>query len=145
MADTMTVEAQWREGFRFDLNTESGHQFTVDASTEVGGANAGARPTELLLAANATCMGMDVVSMLRKMRQEVRDYKLRITGLRADDHPRIFTHILIEHFIEGEVEPAKLAHAIELSEEKYCTVSAMLNKVAKIETKYVVNGNNAPA
>ncbi|MGE5531336.1 MAG: OsmC family protein [Bacteroidota bacterium] len=138
MADTITVEAQWRDGFHFDLNTQSGHQLTADAAVEVGGADEGPRPTELLLAANATCMGMDVVSMLRKMRQDVRGYKLKITGQRADDHPRIFTYILIEHFIEGEVEETKLAHAIELSEEKYCTVSAMLNKVAKIETKYVI-------
>ncbi|MHB8995954.1 MAG: OsmC family protein [Armatimonadota bacterium] len=138
MADTMSAQAQWRDGFRFDITTGTGHELTVDASAEVGGGDAGARPTELLLAANATCMGMDVISILRKMRQEVRSYTLKITGERADDHPRIFTHILIEHFIEGEVEEAKLAHAIELSEEKYCTVSAMLNKVARIETKYVI-------
>lgn len=135
----MNAQAQWRDGFRFEIITGTGHEFTVDASAEVGGTDAGARPTELLLAANATCMGMDVISILRKMRQEVRSYALKITGERADEHPRIFTHILIEHFIEGEVEEAKLAHAIELSEEKYCTVSAMLNKVARIETKYVIN------
>jgi putative redox protein len=142
MPDVMTAEAQWRDGFRFDLLTGTGHELTVDASTEVGGTDAGPRPTELLLAANATCMGMDVISILRKMRQDVRGYKLKISGQRADDHPRVFTHILIEHFIEGDVEEAKLAHALELSEEKYCTVSAMLNKVAKIETKYVIESGN---
>lgn len=140
MRDTMTIEANWQEGFRFEAHTGTGHDLTLDASVEVGGTDAGARPIELLLVANATCMGMDVVSILRKMRQEIKSYRVKVTGERAEDHPMIFTHILIEHFVEGEVEEAKLAHAIQLSTEKYCSVGAMLSKAAKIETKYVVNG-----
>lgn len=139
MPDIMSIEANWRQGFHFDVHTGTGHDLTVDASPEVGGSNDGPRPIELLLVANATCMAMDVISILRKMRQEVRSYRLKATGERVDEHPRIFKHILIEHFLEGDVEEGKLAHAIRLSEEKYCSVSAMLDKVAKIETKYTVN------
>jgi putative redox protein len=138
MADLMYAEARWQEGMQFDVRTGSGHEITVDASADHGGGDAGPRPVGLLLVANATCMGMDVVSILQKMRQEVKAYTLKVTGERADDHPRVFTHILIEHVLEGQVDEAKLAHAIELSEEKYCSVSAMLNKVARIETRYVV-------
>jgi putative redox protein len=138
MPDIMSIEANWQHGFHFDVHTGTGHDLTVDASPEVGGNNDGPRPIELLLVANATCMGMDVISILQKMRQEVRAYRLRVTGERSEDHPKVFTHILIEHFIEGDVEEGKLAHAIRLSEEKYCSVSAMLDKVAKIETSYVL-------
>ena len=136
MPDFMSIEANWRHGFHFDVHTGTGHDLTVDASPAVGGTDHGPRPIELLLVANATCMGMDVVSILQKMRQDVRSYRLRVTGERADDDPRVFTHILIEHFLEGNVEEGRLAHAIRLSEERYCSVSAMLNKVAKIETQY---------
>lgn len=138
MPDIMSIEANWQHDFHFDIHTGTGHDLTVDASPEVGGNNDGPRPIELLLVANATCMGMDVISILQKMRQEVRSYRLKVTGERSDDHPKVFTHILIEHFIEGDVEEGKLAHAIRLSEEKYCSVSAMLDKVAKIETSYVL-------
>lgn len=138
MPNTMSIEATWQEGFRFEAHTGSGHDLTLDASVEVGGGDAGARPIELLLVANATCMGMDVVSILRKMRQEVTGYRVRVTGERAPEHPMIFTRILLEHFVTGNVEASKLAHAIKLSEEKYCSVGAMLGKAAKIETRFEI-------
>lgn len=138
MADYMNIEAVWSSGLRFEVHTGSGHHLTIDGSVDNGGTDAGPRPVELLLVANATCMGMDVVNILQGMRQPVRGYRLQVSGRRADEHPRVFTEILIEHFLEGEVAEEKLAHAIQLSEEKYCSVLAMLNKVAKVEMKYTV-------
>lgn len=139
MPDYLNAKMEWQQGLQFVAETGSGHTLVVDGSPEFGGQDEGPRPVELLLVANATCMGMDVISTLQKMRQNVTSYRLRVRGERRDEYPRVFTHIIIEHCIHGEVASDKLRRAIELSEEKYCSVSAMLEKVATIETRYCIN------
>lgn len=138
MAETMRVEAVWGEGMRFDAATGSGHEMVLDAGAEHDGQDQGPRPVEILLAAQAGCTGMDVISILKKMRQPVTGYQVRVTGERRDDFPRIFTKIMVEHILQGDLDEDKVAHAVELSEEKYCSVSAMLREAAQLEVKWTI-------
>jgi len=134
----LQAEVIWEEGLRFRGKAASGHEIILDADVSHGGSNAGPRPVELLLIANAACTGMDVISILQKMRQPVEGYRLRITGERREEHPRIFTKIVIEHIVKGDIDEERLAHAVKLSDEKYCSVSAMLRGVAKIEALWTI-------
>lgn len=96
---------------------------------------------EMLLIGLAGCTGMDVISILRKKRQQVTGYEVRVRGERADDHPMVFTEIVVEHIISGhDVSPEAVARAVELSETKYCGAGAMLGKTAKlIQTLRIVD------
>ncbi|NPV49181.1 MAG: OsmC family protein [Armatimonadetes bacterium] len=138
MPAELNVEAQWQGGWRFDALTGTGHTVVMDAAVEDEGTEAGARPMELLLVGIAGCTAMDVVSILKTMRQEVRSYRVKVTGRRRDDHPKVFTHILIEHFVQGDVSEDRLARAVELSNQKYCSAQAMMRGVAEIETRYEI-------
>jgi putative redox protein len=96
-------------------------------------------PMELLLIALGGCTGADVVSILDKKRQRVTAYEIEVRGERRAEHPRIYTSIEVVHRFRGHnIEPKAVAHAIELSETKYCSVSAMLAVAAKITTRYEI-------
>jgi putative redox protein len=136
MPDTLNAEVTWRENLQFVATTGSGHELVLDASAEFGGEDAGPRPMEMLLVGNAGCTGMDVVSILKKMRQPVVGYRVRVTGHRRQEEPRIFTRIVIEHILQGDLEEDKVAHAVELSEQKYCSASAMLGAVAEMDVSW---------
>lgn len=138
MPDSKQAEAVWQEDLRFVGISGSGHEIVMDASDEYGGQNAGARPMELLLVGLAGCTGMDVVSVLGKMRQVVTGYRVRVTGQRADTDPHVYTHILVEHLLQGDLDEAKVKHAVELSDTKYCSAAAMLKCVAKMEVKWTI-------
>lgn len=138
MPSGMNVEAVWQGGWRFDTRTGTGHTVVMDAAVEDEGTEAGPRPMELLLVGLAGCTGMDVVSILDTMRQEVKSYRVRVTAQRREEHPKVFTHILIEHLVTGQVSEDRLARAIELSSQKYCSAQAMLREVAVIETRYEI-------
>jgi putative redox protein len=79
---------------------------------------------------------VDVVMILQRQRQPLEDLQVRVRGERAPDHPRVYTHITIEYIVRGDIDEAKLQRAIQLSEEKYCSASAMLGKTATIEHTY---------
>jgi putative redox protein len=140
MADgkTESVTLALTDDMSFDADFVTGHQVTFDAAREEGGENRGPRPTQVLLASFAACTAMDVIAILRKMRQPVEDYRLVVEGERATEHPRVFTHIKITHMLVGNISEERLAHAIELSDERYCSVGAMLRQVATIETTFEV-------
>ena len=128
-----------RDGMAFDAVADSGHGLALDASPEVGGANRGARPMELLLLGLGGCTGMDVISLLRKMRQEVTAYRVELAADRADDHPKVMTAITITHVVTGRgLDPAKVRRAVELSATRYCPASAMLCAAAPIRHRYRV-------
>lgn len=116
----------------------SGHWTIMDTLPEVGGNSGATTPMELVLLALGGCTGMDVLSMLKKMGQPVEDYRIELEGERSDEHPKVYTKIRLTHVVKGKVDPERLAHAIELSETKYCSVSAMLKKSVEIETDYRV-------
>lgn len=137
MAETMTAQSKLATGMRFEIEIGSGHHITVDAAEHGGGHNEGSRPMELLLAGLAGCTGMDIISILRKQRQQVTDYEVHVTGTRAEEHPMVFVKITVEHIITGHrIQTEAVERAIRLSEERYCGVGAMLGKVAHITHTY---------
>jgi putative redox protein len=133
MVETMTARARLMEGMRFMAESGSGHIVNMDASVEHGGADLGFRPMELLLVGLAGCTAMDVISILRKKRQDVRGYTAAASGVRAETNPMVFTEITVEHRVFGhEIDPEAVRRAIELSETRYCGAGAMLGKTARL-------------
>ena len=133
MANDMTVRATLETGMRFDVETGSGHHVILDAAEHNGGKNSGPQPMEMLLVALAGCSGMDILTILRKKRQDITGYELRIHGMRAEEHPKVYLDITLEHIFSGHnIRPEAVERAIELTEERYCGASAMLGKTATI-------------
>jgi len=109
---------------RFIATSGSGHSIVLDNAT----GDTGMRPAELIPAAVAGCTAMDVISILRKKRQEIDRYEVRASGEQLDEHPNAFTRIDIVHVVEGrEIDPEAVRRAIELSATKYCSVGATLS------------------
>lgn len=137
MAREGKAEARWAGQLRFEATSGSGHTLTLDSGPGGSENDAGPSPMELLMVALAGCTGMDVISTLQKMRQDVRTYEVKVHGVRAEEHPRVYTAVTIEHVVTGHnVEERAVARAIELSETKYCGVSNTLNKTARLTTSY---------
>ena len=127
----------WRGDMHFKAESPSGYTLTLDASEQVGGQGMGFRPMELLLIGLAGCTAMDVISILKKKRQDVTGFEVHVRAERADTHPRIYTDIHVEYIVRGrEIKPEAVARAIELSETKYCSAQAMLGKSAHITHSY---------
>jgi len=139
MANDMTVRATLETGMRFDVETGSGHHIILDAAEHNGGQNSGPQPMEMLLVALAGCSGMDILTILRKKRQDITGYELRIHGMRAEEHPKVYLDITLEHIFSGHnIRPEAVERAIELTEERYCGASAMLGKTATIGHKFSI-------
>lgn len=134
----MKTTINWNGKMSFSSTTPSGHEVKMDASEEVGGENSGARPTELVLNAVAGCTGIDIISILQKMRLEPTSFHMDIEAHRADDHPKRFTDIHIHYTFEGDLPEEKVVRAIKLSKDKYCSVSHSLNAI--ITASYSLNG-----
>jgi putative redox protein len=133
MAETMTAQVKLETGMRFDAASGSEHHVILDASEKDGGQNAGFRPMELLLVGLGGCTGMDVISILRKKRQQVTGYEVHVTGIRAEDYPMVFVEITVEHVVTGHhIQPEAVERAVQLSEQRYCGAGAMLGKVAHL-------------
>lgn len=123
------VEIKFVDSMTFIGKGDSNHWVVMDAAESSGGMNAGTRPMELVLVALGGCTGMDVVSILRKKRVKFDKFEIKINAERAEEHPRIYTKIEVEYLIYGEeISPKDIEHAIELSQSKYCSVSAILKK-----------------
>ena len=124
---------------QFLAETESGHTVTLDAKPEVGGHDTGPRPVELLIVGTAGCTAMDVISILRKMRQDVTGLQVRVVGERAEEHPKKITAIHIAYTVTGRgLDEQKVQQAINLSETKYCPAMASLRPGAPITSEYVI-------
>lgn len=129
----MEAKAVWNGKMSFEGSVGSGFKLPMDTSIESGGEDNGFRPMELLLVGLAGCTAMDVISILKKKRQDVTDFEVRVQGKRATEHPKIFTDIHLEYVVTGKgIEREAVERAVELSEEKYCSAQAMLNKAARI-------------
>src|SRR5579859_2276089 len=137
MAREAIAQAQLAGEMRFDVETGSGHRVILDTTKENGGQDTGPSPMEMLLVALAGCAGIDIISMLRKMRQEVSGYEICVHGTRVEEHPRVYNQITVEHIVTGHnIQPDAVQRALKLSEETYCSVNAMLNKTATITHTY---------
>jgi putative redox protein len=129
----------WQDGMAFTATAGSGHSIPLDASVEDGGQDHGSRPMELLLLGLGGCTGMDVITILRKKRQDVTGYEVRVSGERASSYPMVFTRIAVEHVVRGyNLSEEAVRRAVELSATRYCSAAAMLGKVARIEESYRV-------
>ena|SRR5260370_42275093 len=137
MAKELDVSASLAGGMRFDVETGSGYELRLDMAAGEGGEGAGPQPMEMLLVGLAGCAGMSTLLILRKRKQDVRDYALRIHGKRAEVHPQVFTEITVEHVITGKgMKPEVVERALLMTEEKYCGASVMLEKTAHISHTY---------
>lgn len=146
MAKDLTVRAVLETGMRFDVETDSKHHIILDAATHNGGEDAGPHPMELLLVALAGCAGMDILAILRKKRQEVTAYEIRVHGERAEEHPRVFVKMTVEHLLTGHaLQSEAVQRAIELTEEKYCGANAMLGKTATITHSFRLLDRELPS
>jgi putative redox protein len=132
----MEAKVKWNSKLSFEGSAGSGFTLPLSAKPEVGGDGDGFSPMELLLLGLAGCTGMDVISILQKKRQEVTSFEVHVNGERAEDHPKVYTHITVEYVISGRnIDREAVERAVELSETKYCSALPMLNKTAKIESK----------
>ena len=126
------VKTAWKGNMKFDAGV-NGHSVIMDALPEVGGEDLGPRPKQLLLASLAGCTGMDVVSILKKMRVEVDDFTIDITAGSTEEHPKHYTDMHITYEFKGKnLDMEKLKKAVDLSQEKYCGVSHMFRKALNL-------------
>jgi putative redox protein len=137
MANTKTARVVW-SGRALDFHGVVGSGYELDMSGYAS--PAGVSPMELIVAGLASCTGMDVISILQKKRQKVSGLTIEVVGERADDHPMVYTSIEIVYIVQGEgIDPAAVARSIELSQTKYCSVSAMLHQAGiNLRTAYEI-------
>ena len=129
----MKARAKWVEGMAFMGEAGSGHAVVMDGAPEGGGRNLGPRPMELVLLGTAGCTSYDVLSILRKSRQDVRDCWVELDAERAEVDPKVFTRIHFHFVVTGRgLKADAVERAIKLSAEKYCSASIMLAKTAEI-------------
>ena len=125
----------WLEEQSFQAETDSGYTLTLDSGKTAAEQGRGPSPMELLLLGLGGCTGIDVVMILRKMRQAVTAYQVRVGGERAAEPPRVYTSMTVEHIVTGrDLDPAAVRRAVELSETRYCSAAAMLCQATSITT-----------
>jgi putative redox protein len=134
--ETKTASLRYTGGEAFVAESQSGHAIV----TSFGGEKLTApSPMELVLIALGGCSGADVVGILEKKRQRVTDYHIEVRGERRAEHPRIYTKIEVVHYVRGHsIDPKAVKHAVELSESKYCSVSAMLGASAELSMRFEI-------
>ena len=129
----MKVNLKWTGNASFQATSESGHTVIMDGPAEGGGENLGPRPMEMLLMGTAGCSTYDVVHILKKSRQDIRDCEMVMHAERATEDPKVFTRIHMHFIVTGKnLKQEHVARAIKLSAEKYCSASIMLGKTADI-------------
>ncbi len=128
------------QAVRFEGVNSAGNTVIVEGSPEIGGEGQGMRPMELLLVSLASCSSMDVVSILKKMRQPLEDLRVEVEGQRATDQvPAVFTGIHLRFVLKGDLRADRVEEAIRLSVDKYCSVGRMLDKTAEITYEWTMN------
>lgn len=135
MDEWREVTAEWIGDSVFLGRNQAGTSMQIGSFEQKPGIG----PMEMLLLGLAGCTGMDIVSILQKKKQDLQRFNLRVRGLRASDYPMIYTDIEVVYEVWGHsIQPEAVEHAIQLSEEKYCSVSLMLGKAAHITSRYVL-------
>ena len=144
----MKANVTWKGNMAFAGETDSGFPVPLDADTAVGGMNSGARPMELIALGLAGCTAMDVISILRKKRQEVTSFEVHVDAPRVEGHPKVFTSAVITYTVSGKnIDEASVLRAIELTATRYCPAQAMLGQVFPIDLKYEIfedEGDGSP-
>ena len=135
----MKGTVKWLDGAMFVAESESGHSVVIDGPAEGGGRNLGLRPMEMVLLGMGACTAYDVVHILRKSRQDVRNCCVELDAERAETPPQVFTRIHVHFIVSGKLlTPAQVERAVQLSAEKYCSASIMLGKTATITHDFAI-------
>jgi putative redox protein len=140
---TERVSVHLVEGMHI-AGTIDGFQIDIDASEDVGGTGHGPQPLALFLTSLAGCTAMDVISILRKKRQQVTGFSVEVSSTRASEHPRVYTAIEIVYRVRGRaIDPQAVARSTELSETRYCPIIAMLRPSVTIRSRYEIEADGA--
>ncbi|MDD3195496.1 MAG: OsmC family protein [Paludibacter sp.] len=135
MAEKHSIITEWKEGLAFETNI-NGHVLKMDAPVEGGGTNTGPGPKKLQLAALSGCTGMDVVSILKKMRVEIEGLNIEVEGNLADEHPKYYTSMHVIYHFKGKNLPIdKLQKAVKMSEDTYCGVRALYSRAIEMTSE----------
>jgi len=133
------VKVKWIDGMRFVANDDKGHSVVMDVSKEHGGEGSGFGPMQLLLAALGGCTGIDVVEILRKQRQKFEGLEIIVAGERVSEPPRVYDKVHVEYRLKGkDLKEKSVQRAIQLSQDKYCSVSATLKAKSKVTYNHVI-------
>jgi|TARA_B110000977_G_scaffold178456_1_gene236124 putative redox protein len=132
------VTTKWLGGMAFESDNPSGHTLKIDVDTENGGENSGLRPKALMLSSLAGCSGLDIASLMKKMKLEVRAFEIQTEANLTDEHPKFYDAVTISyHFFGINLVEDKLQKTVDLSVERYCGVMEMFRQFAKLEIKTV--------
>lgn len=135
----MDARVEWKDGMGFEAHLEGFH-FTIDADEQFGGENRGPRPKGLTLVSLAGCTAMDVISILQKMRVKVDAFEVATDAVIEKDYPKRILEVVIKYSFKGKNVPVdKVKHAIELSLENYCGISATLRPSVKLSHQIIIN------
>lgn len=135
----MKARIKWVEDLMFLGESGTGHSIVMDGPEEMGGHGTGMRPMELLLLGLGGCTSFDMVQILKKARQDIRDCVVNIDSERSQDVPKVFTKIHVHYTVTGkDLKEAQVKRAVELSTEKYCSASLMLGKTADISHDFTI-------
>lgn len=133
----MSIKVKYTDGLQFVGESDSGHAIVMDGTPDVGGADTGMRPMELLLVSLGGCSGMDVISILKKKKENVNGLELNIKGEKAENYPKKYTSVNIEFIVKGRgVSEEAVKRAVELSMDKYCSVKATIEPTANVTWSY---------
>ncbi len=133
----MKTRVDWKGDMKLVGTAGSGHPVEMDAAPAVGGSDSASRPKELVLDGLAGCTALDVISLLRKMQALPEAFRIEVESEETEEHPKIFKTIHLKYIVKGDVPEDKLKRAIELSQERYCGVTAMLKPTAEITYEYI--------
>lgn len=125
--------------FKLEATNERGNVIHIDASEAIGGSNSAYRPMEILLVSLAGCSAIDVINILRKQKQTIDDFEMEINGLRKDGTPSPFEKIDVHFKVKGDIKPKNLEKALQLTQEKYCSVLHSLKSEIDINYHYTLN------
>lgn len=138
MATTNHITTKWLGNMAFESNNPSGHNLRIDIAQEDGGDGSGMRPKALMLSSLAGCSGLDVASLMKKMKLEVDEFTIETIAKLTDEHPKYYNVVTIEYHFHGtNLEESKLQRAVDLSVEKYCGVMEMFRRFAELEIKTI--------
>jgi putative redox protein len=136
----LKTKIKWMQDVSFKGSSESGHEVVLDGPEELGGKGLGMRPMEMMLIGMGGCTSFDVVTILKRSRQQITGCIAEIEATRADEIPKVFTSIHIHFLIKGiDLQEKAVERAIELSANKYCSASIMLGKSVKITHDFVIS------
>jgi len=135
----MNAKVEWKGRMSFTGSADSGFEVQLGSYPEVGGDNDGFRPMELMAVSLAGCTAMDVISILKKKRQEISDFQVKVESDRAVQHPKVFTSAVIEYHVAGKgISESAVSRAMELSADTYCPAQAMIGKIIPLSLKYFI-------